>query len=122
MRPRDLHPLIFQALGAHAVLGRMGFLPEEIFMGIQGNLACGGPHLYVELRAQDRVFRYDVGHVHGDLEEFQQKVLEGYKIWNESPQYERDYVFKHCGARRDAVVLLDALVNKGIMPPQRTIH
>ena len=123
MRPRDLNPMIREALGVHAMFFQMGFTPDEVYMGVQGHAICRKPHLFIVLRAQDKEFNYDVGHL--DLEatskeEWEEQIKKAYNVWNESSQYERDWVFNRCIVRKDTVMLLSSVVNKGIIPPRST--
>lgn len=112
--------MLQEALGAHAVLDRMGFETEDLYMGVQRQAQCRQPHLFVILRCQGQQFSYDVGHLPTEdvgVTQWEDKVRQAYDVWNQSPQYERDYVFRRSFARRNAAALIEAVMRKGITPP-----
>ncbi len=73
----------------------------------------------VLLKAQGHEFVYDCGPIDIDAkaEGWTAIASATYAAWNGAGQTEREWLFQHCEARKEAVMMVSAIVAKGITPP-----
>lgn len=121
---QQLRPVLREAIGVHAILERMGFPMEDIYMVCAPVVGTAdGYHVVVLLvsKAQGREFRYDCGPIDMPAvtvdDEWPQIARAAYAAWNAAGQTERSLLFEHCEARKRAVSMVAAVVTAGIRPP-----
>jgi hypothetical protein len=118
---QQLRPVLREAIGVHAIIERMGFSMSDIYMVCSRNPASDTWHVMVLLKAQGQQFVYDCGPIDiADVavdDEWPKIAGAAFAAWNGAGQPERDLLFEHCHARKDAVPMVAAIMAKGIMPP-----
>ncbi len=114
---QQLHPLLREAIGVHSIIEKMGFSMADIYMQRAPNAISGDIHVFVMLKTQGREFIYDCGPSDISEDAWQNVAKAAFRAWNAASQTERECLFEHCEARKDAVLMLSAIVAKGITPP-----
>lgn len=108
MTAAELHPAIREALGAHECFRRIGFTPDQIFVGLQEGV------LFTAVVRGGRQFAVTSGPCALDLEALLPQWRAACAWWNASSSSdERHEIFEGSKMRRGAVNVLIQMIDAG---------
>jgi len=108
--PSQLDKTLHEALAFHEAFRRLGFEPEQLFLGMDSR------QIWMELRAGEKTFVATCGSNHHDIEHVQARWAEKVKKWNSSTSF-AERVWNDSFVRRNAMAFVLSVVSKDIELP-----
>jgi hypothetical protein len=101
------HPIIREALAAHEVFRKLGFMPDEIFIRPRPN------ELFVTVQRAGKEFNLSLGAHDLDMVAVIKQWADATAWWNTGDNGERQELFDRSEVRKNVVPIIVSLTDKG---------